>query len=99
MRCAATDGPDRTGPDRTGSHPQPPTVRFIAGVCMFFAGMAINIHSDYTLLNLRKPGETGYKIPRGATTAFGALVRAAGRCTARSRSPVLLGCPACRGHV
>ncbi|XP_008933929.1 PREDICTED: 3-oxo-5-alpha-steroid 4-dehydrogenase 1-like, partial [Merops nubicus] len=28
-------------------------------------GMAINIHSDYILRNLRKPGETGYKIPRG----------------------------------
>uniref|UniRef100_G1N3N3 Steroid 5 alpha-reductase 1 n=1 Tax=Meleagris gallopavo TaxID=9103 RepID=G1N3N3_MELGA len=28
-------------------------------------GMAINIHSDHILRNLRKPGETGYKIPRG----------------------------------
>eukprot|EP00049_Salpingoeca_infusionum_P026767 m.27827 g.27827 ORF g.27827 m.27827 type:complete len:271 (+) comp8979_c0_seq1:476-1288(+) len=40
-------------------------IRFIVGVCMFYIGMAINIHSDYTLSNLRKPGETGYKIPRG----------------------------------
>jgi hypothetical protein len=46
--------------------------------------MGINIHSDDILINLRKPGETGYKIPqvrcrcvlhRGATrvTCPGAL--------------------------
>jgi 3-oxo-5-alpha-steroid 4-dehydrogenase 1 len=29
------------------------------------AGMWINIQSDGILRNLRKPGETGYKIPRG----------------------------------
>ncbi|XP_071809303.1 3-oxo-5-alpha-steroid 4-dehydrogenase 1-like [Asterias amurensis] len=39
--------------------------RFIAGTAMFFTGMAINIHSDSILRNLRKPGEVGYKIPRG----------------------------------
>ncbi|XP_033630655.1 3-oxo-5-alpha-steroid 4-dehydrogenase 1-like [Asterias rubens] len=39
--------------------------RFIIGVSMFFIGMFINIHSDHILRNLRKPGETGYKIPRG----------------------------------
>lgn len=38
--------------------------RFLAGVFLFFAGMAINWHSDHVLINLRKPGETGYKIPR-----------------------------------
>lgn len=27
--------------------------------------MAVNIHSDHVLRKLRKPGETGYKIPRG----------------------------------
>lgn len=32
---------------------------------MFILGMAINIHSDYILRNLRKPGEVSYKIPRG----------------------------------
>ena len=41
------------------------TPHFILGTTMFFAGMAINIQSDNILLNLRKPGETGYKIPRG----------------------------------
>uniref|UniRef100_A0A672LPY1 3-oxo-5-alpha-steroid 4-dehydrogenase 2-like n=1 Tax=Sinocyclocheilus grahami TaxID=75366 RepID=A0A672LPY1_SINGR len=39
--------------------------RFITGLLMFFTGMAINIHSDYILRNLRKPGEVSYKIPRG----------------------------------
>lgn len=38
---------------------------FITGIIVFFVGMLINIHSDNILLNLRKPGETGYKIPQG----------------------------------
>ncbi|KAI5089813.1 3-oxo-5-alpha-steroid 4-dehydrogenase 2, partial [Silurus meridionalis] len=40
-------------------------IRFISGLFMFFSGMAINIHSDYILRNLRKPGEITYKIPEG----------------------------------
>ena len=39
--------------------------RFLAGVALFFVGLAINHHSDHVLLNLRQPGETGYKIPTG----------------------------------
>merc|ERR1711990_567264 len=42
-----------------------PAVRTVLGVCMFACGMAINRHSDTILTSLRKPGETGYKIPRG----------------------------------
>ncbi|XP_065152482.1 3-oxo-5-alpha-steroid 4-dehydrogenase 2b [Paramisgurnus dabryanus] len=38
---------------------------FIAGLIIFFIGMAINIHSDHILCNLRKPGEISYKIPTG----------------------------------
>ncbi|KFP27643.1 3-oxo-5-alpha-steroid 4-dehydrogenase 1, partial [Colius striatus] len=38
---------------------------FITGFIGWLIGMAINIHSDHILRNLRKPGETGYKIPRG----------------------------------
>ncbi|VDO91681.1 unnamed protein product [Heligmosomoides polygyrus] len=34
-------------------------------VIVFAAGMFINIQSDAILRNLRNPGETGYKIPRG----------------------------------
>lgn len=43
---------------------------FICGAILFFTGMAINIHSDRTLRNLRKPGETGYKIPQGRLLEF-----------------------------
>ena len=39
--------------------------RFLAGVGVFLAGMAINLHSDHVLRNLRKPGETAFKIPYG----------------------------------
>ncbi|MYA32087.1 MAG: DUF1295 domain-containing protein [Gemmatimonadales bacterium] len=39
--------------------------RFLAGVFVFAAGFALNLHSDNTLLKLRKPGETGYSIPCG----------------------------------
>ncbi|CAI9617153.1 unnamed protein product [Staurois parvus] len=39
--------------------------RFIAGLALFFCGMAINIYSDHILRNLRTPGESGYKIPYG----------------------------------
>jgi len=39
--------------------------RFIIGMTLAILGMCINIHSDHMLRNLRKPGETGYKIPRG----------------------------------
>ncbi|GFO14335.1 3-oxo-5-alpha-steroid 4-dehydrogenase 1 [Plakobranchus ocellatus] len=40
-------------------------VRIVAGIAVFFTGMLINIHSDHVLRNLRKPGETTYKIPYG----------------------------------
>jgi len=39
--------------------------RFIGGIVLFAAGYAINQHSDAVLRNLRKPGESGYKIPHG----------------------------------
>eukprot|EP01147_Barroeca_monosierra_P001505 gene1505-7951_t len=39
--------------------------RFIFGLLLFVTGMAINIHSDYTLIGLRKDGEKGYKVPHG----------------------------------
>ncbi|MCS6935640.1 MAG: hypothetical protein NZM35_10920 [Chitinophagales bacterium] len=38
---------------------------FIAGVLLFGAGVYINIRSDNILISLRRPGETGYQIPRG----------------------------------
>lgn len=39
--------------------------RFVAGAALFLGGMLLNKASDRTLRNLRAPGETGYKIPRG----------------------------------
>lgn len=38
---------------------------FIAGAILFITGMAINWKADTILINLRKPGETGYTIPTG----------------------------------
>ena len=35
------------------------------GISLFSIGMLMNLHSDHVLRNLRKPGETGYKIPKG----------------------------------
>lgn len=41
------------------------TPYFIVGILVFALGMCINWMSDTILINLRKPGETGYKIPYG----------------------------------
>jgi 3-oxo-5-alpha-steroid 4-dehydrogenase 1 len=38
---------------------------FISGAILFFTGMVINWKSDTILINLRKKGDTGYKIPYG----------------------------------
>ncbi|KAK7901972.1 hypothetical protein WMY93_018741 [Mugilogobius chulae] len=40
-------------------------IHFKTGLILFYTGMAINIHSDYILRNLRKPGEVVYRIPKG----------------------------------
>lgn len=39
--------------------------RFIIGIVIFYTGYVINKWSDNSLRNLRGPGESGYKIPRG----------------------------------
>jgi 3-oxo-5-alpha-steroid 4-dehydrogenase 1 len=44
--------------------------RFLAGAALFLAGYAMNQHADHVLFNLRKPGETGYKIPVGGLYAW-----------------------------
>lgn len=41
------------------------TLPFLVGTAVFFAGMGINMWADKVLRDLRKPGERGYKIPRG----------------------------------
>lgn len=38
--------------------------QFIIGIVIFFTGMAINLHSDHVIRNLRKPGDTKHYIPR-----------------------------------
>ncbi|XP_024408194.1 3-oxo-5-alpha-steroid 4-dehydrogenase 2 [Desmodus rotundus] len=45
-------------------------IRFILGVFLFILGMGINIHSDYILCQLRKPGEIIYKIPQGGLFTY-----------------------------
>ena len=37
---------------------------FVLGAAVFFAGIAINIHSDSVIRNLRRPGDTRHYIPR-----------------------------------
>ncbi|OWF45875.1 3-oxo-5-alpha-steroid 4-dehydrogenase 1-like isoform X1 [Mizuhopecten yessoensis] len=43
---------------------------FYFGLCMFFLGLFINVESDHILRTLRKPGETGYNIPRGGLFTY-----------------------------
>lgn len=38
---------------------------FIIGAAIMLTGVCINVKSDNLLIGLRKPGETGYKIPKG----------------------------------
>lgn len=38
---------------------------FIVGITLFVVGAFINLRADTILINLRTPGETGYKIPGG----------------------------------
>ena len=44
--------------------------RFLTGTVIFFWGMYVHIRCDHLLRNLRKPGETEYKIPRGSMYRF-----------------------------
>lgn len=38
---------------------------FVTGSLLWLLGWLVNMYSDHILRNLRNPGETGYKIPRG----------------------------------
>lgn len=58
---------------------------FIAGILLFFGGMAVNLISDNILIHLRKPGQSGYKIPHGflfeyvsSPNLFGEIIEWAG---------------------
>lgn len=59
--------------------------RFIIGVIIFFTGMIINLHSDYIIRHLRKPGDSKHYLPKGGmynyvTSAnyFGEIIEWAG---------------------
>ncbi|EFN60003.1 hypothetical protein CHLNCDRAFT_18410 [Chlorella variabilis] len=59
----------------------PITDRTLTGAVIWLMGWLINLEADNILINLRKPGETGYKIPRGgmfervsAANYFGEIV-------------------------
>ena len=39
--------------------------RFLLGMGLFGLGFGINFHSDGVLRGLRRPGESGYRIPEG----------------------------------
>jgi hypothetical protein len=54
--------------DFTGDYFTSP--RFIIGFLIFLTGAIINNQADSTLINLRKPGETGYKIPQSFLFKF-----------------------------
>lgn len=54
--------------------------RFIIGMTMFITGFIINIQSDNILINLRKPGETEYKIPYGKCYKYVSCPNYMGEC-------------------
>ncbi|XP_055255839.1 3-oxo-5-alpha-steroid 4-dehydrogenase 2 isoform X2 [Moschus berezovskii] len=65
-------------------------IRFSLGVFLFILGMGINIHSDYILRQLRKPGEIIYRIPQGGlfTYVSGAnFLDSTSRCLMTTPSP------------
>jgi protein-S-isoprenylcysteine O-methyltransferase Ste14 len=39
--------------------------RFVGGAALFAVGLVVNLHADTVLIHLRRPGETGYRVPTG----------------------------------
>lgn len=39
--------------------------QFLVGLAVFLFGLCVNVHSDHVLRALRRPGETGYRVPHG----------------------------------
>lgn len=73
--------------------------RVALGVLVWAVGLAVNLDADATLRGLRRPGETGYKIPRGGAfelvsgaNFFGEIVEWAGfAIAATAAAPVPAG--------
>jgi len=42
-----------------------PSLHFYLGAMIFLGGFVMHSHSDHIIRKLRKPGETGYRIPQG----------------------------------
>ena len=42
----------------------------MAGILLFFIGMAINLHSDHVVRHLRKPGDTKHYLPKDGFFRF-----------------------------
>jgi hypothetical protein len=81
--------------------------RFVAGAVLFLAGFAINVRADAELRRLRRPGDQGYKVPRGGlhelrTTRASSSSGAAGRWrpgpSPGSPSPCTRRRTSCRGR-
>lgn len=73
---------------------RPLDVQFFLGAALFFVGYGINLHSDQVLRTLRKPGESGYRIPHGglfrwlsAPNYFGELIEWTGFAIAAGTLP------------
>jgi 3-oxo-5-alpha-steroid 4-dehydrogenase 1 len=46
------------------------TPQFIIGTCIFVIGFIINLHSDYVIRHLRKPGDTKHYLPKKGMYRF-----------------------------
>lgn len=51
-------------------HSSPISPRAAAGIALQLFGLCSVIYCDHLLISLRKPGEMGYKIPRGGMFNF-----------------------------
>eukprot|EP00322_Chrysochromulina_rotalis_P019747 CAMPEP_0115886604 /NCGR_PEP_ID=MMETSP0287-20121206/31303_1 /TAXON_ID=412157 /ORGANISM="Chrysochromulina rotalis, Strain UIO044" /LENGTH=195 /DNA_ID=CAMNT_0003343113 /DNA_START=31 /DNA_END=618 /DNA_ORIENTATION=+ len=47
-----------------------PLVYLVSGMCIWLAGLCINLHSDAVLRGLRKHGEKGYRVPMGGAFEY-----------------------------
>jgi hypothetical protein len=72
---------------------------FVAGAALFALGAWINLKSDAMLIALRRPGESGYRIPRGflfervsAPNLFGEMVEWSGFALMAWNLPALSFC-------
>jgi 3-oxo-5-alpha-steroid 4-dehydrogenase 1 len=46
------------------------TPQFVIGTAIFLTGFGINLHSDHVIRTLRRPGDTGFHVPRRGLFRF-----------------------------